>query len=91
MPGDEREITDARARDGNRNPLSAIEPLRQHEDAEQHIDQRPDVIPETAVEYVVMGYGPDVDEPVDGDEKRAGREPQQNAFARNGGPQLAKL
>ena len=57
-----------------RHELYASEVLPEHPDAERHRDQRVDVVPERRLDDVVVVDGPDVDEPVRGDEHRRGRQ-----------------
>ncbi len=78
-PATNVEIGDTRGRECHGHPLRAIESLRQHEDAQHHVEQRADEVGQADFEHVVMVHRPREAQPVHGDEERAGHQAQEHA------------
>ncbi len=70
------EIEHSRQRQQQRRRLCTVEALVKEQIAQQHVDQRVDVVSQAALQYVAVVYGPDVESPVEADE-RAGDEQHQ--------------
>ena len=83
---DEGEIGDSRCGETHGYPLRSIQPFRQHQDTEQDVEQRTDEVREAHFEHVVMIDCPREADPIDGDEKCAGGQPNQHALTRYGCP-----
>ena len=73
----QREPGHARCGDRDGEPLPAVEPLFQHDHAEQHVDQRVDEVAEAGLDDVAAIDRPDVQPPVQRNQHRAGREQAQ--------------
>ena len=67
----QREDGDPGRGERHREPLRPGEALAQHQDAEQHVDERVDEIAEARLDHVVVGDRPDVEQPVERDEDGA--------------------
>ena len=96
--GDPRRATEGGGLEGHADggqadgdPAPFVDLLAEQPQAHDHVEQRVDVVAEAGLQRGLMGGGPDIEAPVDGDQQGRGRQPAQGPGRGEGSPHLGTL